>query len=166
MSSEISTTSEEMNKISPAVGRAELALQQLEDLYGAGAILSPIDGVVGRRHVDMGSVVRPGEPIADIYSTKIYVLAYLPTGTLFDVEPGANVTVSWGVKKMIGQITAVDNIATQLPKEFQTAFSPVTRNQILRIELPQSDDGVMPPLFTKVKIRSEGPIDSLLELLR
>jgi hypothetical protein len=46
----------------------------------------------------------------------------------------------------------VEPFAAALPKEFQRAFTPVERQQVLRIEFKREEDA--PPLFTKVRIRS------------
>jgi hypothetical protein len=51
-----------------------------------------------------------------------------------------------------GRIVNVQPFAAALPREFQRAFSPVDRRQVIRVEfLP---DEVPPPLFSKVKLRS------------
>ena len=80
-----------------------------------------IDGVVGKVLVSPRSVVRRGEPMIEIAG------ASLP-----------------------GKIAKVSVIADALPKEFQKAFAPAERQQLMWIEF---DPGVTPPpYFTKVTI--------------
>jgi len=49
-------------------------------------------------------------------------------------------------------IAAGLTIAAALPREFQRAFTPVERQQVIRIDFAQG--GTQMPLFTKVKLRS------------
>jgi multidrug resistance efflux pump len=154
LKAEVDAIAQNLARLVPAIDKAEQVLDELEKRYGTGELVAPLDGIVGRRYVEVGSVIRPGEPIVDIYTQDTYVLAYLPTGTLYDVEPGQPVIIRWGIKVMTGRIRAVEPVAVALPKEFQTSFKPVARNQILRIEFDEPvDAGSRPPLFAKVQVR-------------
>ncbi|MBL8689348.1 MAG: HlyD family efflux transporter periplasmic adaptor subunit [Rhodospirillaceae bacterium] len=154
LKAETDAITEQLLRLEPAIDRAEQTLSDLEKTYGRGELTSPLDGIVGRRYVEPGSVIRPGEPIADVYTRDTYVLAYLPTGTLYEVEPGQKVIIRWGVKAIPGRIRTVEPLAVALPKEFQTSFKPVARNQILRIEFDEPADAASrPPLFAKVQVR-------------
>lgn len=61
-----------------------------------------------------------------------------------------------GVKVIPGRIRTVEPLAVVLPKEFQTSFKPVARNQILRIEFDGTGTDDTPPLFAKVQVRGTG----------
>jgi hypothetical protein len=50
-------------------------------------------------------------------------------------------------------VTRVEPIAAALPREFQRAFTPVDRQQVIRIEFAGGEAPL--PLFTKVKLRSK-----------
>lgn len=166
---------QQLERLAPAIDKAESALEELQRLYGKGELVSPIDGIVGRRNVEAGAVIAPGEVVAEVYGTGSYVLAYMPTGTLYSVKAGESVTIEWGVRKTRGRIAAIEPLAMALPKEFQTAFKPVARNQLLRIDFdpprngqPQETllgDAETPPLFTKVKVHGDGLIASVLGTL-
>lgn len=159
LKAEVSTLQGQLERITPAINEVEAALRELQRLYRQGEVRAPIDGIVGRRHVDAGAVVTAGMPLVDIVGHDTYVLAYLPSGTLYSVEPGRAVAVEWGVRRSRGRVTAIDPVAAALPREFQTAFKPQARHQVLRIELdPPNGESrkntAAPPLFTKVEIRS------------
>lgn len=148
---------QQLTRLAPAIDKAEAALDNLDRLYGTGDVVAPIDGIVGRRNVEAGAVITPGEVMLEIYGNGSYVLAYLPTGTLYSVSTGDSVIVEWGVRSAAGRIAAIEPVAMALPKEFQTAFKPVARNQLLRIEFDDAADrDKLPPLFAKVDIHSGG----------
>jgi hypothetical protein len=66
------------------------------------------------------------------------------------LQVGDAVTISTGGASLPGKIAKVGVIADALPKEFQKAFAPVERQQLMWIEF---DPGVAPPpYFTKVTI--------------
>jgi len=142
----------EVETLSGAFEQAAAALQDLRRLYDEGQLRLPIDGVVSRVVADQGAVIRPGDPLVEVYGNQRFVLAYLPTGALYDVRPGDRVQIEAGLRTSEGRIVSVQPFAAALPREFQRAFSPVDRRQVIRVEfLP---DEVPPPLFSKVQLRS------------
>lgn len=157
LQAETQAIEQQLTRLAPAIDKADAALVNLDRLYGSGDVAAPIDGIVGRRNVEAGAVITPGDVLLEIYGSPTYVLAYMPTGTLYRVKPGDRVVVEWGVRSVSARITAIEPVAMALPKEFQTAFKPVARNQLLRIEF---DDAAardaLPPLFAKVDIHSGG----------
>ena len=130
------------------------ALDDLRRLYDNGNMRAPIDGIVSRRIADQGAVVRAGDPMMEIYGNQRFVLAYLPTGALYEVKPGDRVRISAGLRTFDGSVLRVEPFAAALPREFQRAFRPVDREQLIRVEFDPGE--VPPPLFTKVNLRSAG----------
>jgi multidrug resistance efflux pump len=120
-------------------------------LYDDGKLRSMIDGVVSKVLVSPGSVVRPGEPMVEIVGKHRFVVAWFPVSRLYRLQVGDAVTVSTGGgRRLPGKIAKVSVIADALPKEFQKAFAPAERQQLMWIEF---DPGVTPPpYFTKVTI--------------
>lgn len=163
---EVRAFDEQLAGLSFAIGKAEQAQGDLETTYGRGQIAAPFDGVIGRRYVESGTVVTAGAPLVDVYTDAKYILAYLPTGTLYDSAVGDSVTIDWGVRHVHGVITAVEPVATVLPKEFQTAFKPVARNQVIRIGIASDDPASQPPLFSKVHVRSHIVLDEMIAWAR
>ena len=142
----------ELGKLASALGEAQAAIADLRKSYNDGRLAAPIKGVVTRLAVDKGSVVRAGEPIVELNGNRRYVLAYVPTGSLYQVKEGDKVTVKTGLQSVSAVVGRVEPFAAALPREFQRAFTPVERQQVIRIEfLPGQSP---PPLFTKVSVRS------------
>lgn len=125
------------------------ALEKAKATYHDGVVTSPVSGVVGPKTVDPGVVLRPGDPIADIYHGRKYVLAYLPTNRLYGVSPGREVVVTDGTNRETGRIERVESFAAQVPPEFQNGLRGVDRQQVARVEL--ANTGAL-PLLTKIKV--------------
>ena len=89
--------------------------------------------------------------LIELSGNQRFVLAYVPTGSLYDVNEGDEVTIKTGLQTMRGIITRVEPFAAALPHEFQHAFTPVERQQVIRIEFLPGE--LPPPLFTKVWVR-------------
>jgi multidrug resistance efflux pump len=138
----------ELATLGAALAEAQSAIDELRGTYDAGRLTFPIDGVVTRIASNKGSVVRAGEPLIELSSNQRFILAYLPTGGLYSVHEGDEVTINTGLRSTYGIISKVEPIAAALPREFQRAFTPVERQQVIRIEFSAGE--VPPPLFTKV----------------
>jgi multidrug resistance efflux pump len=143
---------DEIGSLAAVLGEARTAIGELRKLYDAGRMRVPINGIVGRVAAEQGAVVRAGEPLFEIYGEERYVLGYLPTGGLYEIKPGDRVTIETGLRTAEGIVARVEPIAAALPREFQRAFSPVERQQVIRVEFAEGE--TPPPLFTKVKLRS------------
>jgi multidrug resistance efflux pump len=142
----------ELLTLKAAYADAEAAVRDLRGLYNDGKMQVPISGIVSRRAAEKGSVVRAGEPIVEVYGHQRYVLAYLPTGNLYTIVPGDRVEIKTGLRSVSGVVKRIEPYAAALPKEFQRNFSPVDRQQVMRVEFSEGND--VPPLFTKVQLRS------------
>jgi membrane fusion protein (multidrug efflux system) len=146
----------EFGAVQAAVTEAEGALAELRRLYDEGRLRAPISGIVSRIVADKGAVVRTGEPVMEIYGDNRYVLAYVPTGGLYEVAPGNRVEIKSGLQHSNGVIIRVEPYAAALPREFQRSFAPVERQQVIRVEFAPGE--IPPPLFTKVHLTSPGVV--------
>jgi multidrug resistance efflux pump len=142
----------QISTLADAFAQADHAEEDLRHLYGGGELRAPIDGIVGPRLTEKGAVLGAGQPLMEIYGNDRFVLAYLPTGGLFSVLPGDRVTISTGMLTFAGVIVRVEPIAVVLPREFQRAFTPVDRKQLIRVEFSPGQE--LPPLFSKVTLSS------------
>jgi len=140
----------ELGMLGAALAEAQTAIADLRRIYDNGQLLIPIDGVVTRLAANKGSVVRSGEPIIELSGNQRFVLAYVPTGTFYDVNEGDEVSIKTGFEAKRGVVTRVEPFAAALPREFQRAFTPVERQQVIRIEFLPGE--VPPPLFSKVRV--------------
>jgi len=141
-------------QLEAALASARMAIARLRETYADGVVRAPVNGVVGSLPVSTGSVVQSGEPLMEIYSGKPYVLAYVPSGALYDLQPGDPVNIGVGFSTYSGHLTRLYPVAQQLPKEFQNTFQPVARARLARIDF--DSDGGFPALFTKTTLSAAG----------
>ena len=135
-----------------AVAETDDAIAKLRGLYDGGVLRAPISGIVGRRLTENGAVLAAGQPLLELYKDARFIIAFLPTGGLFLVLPGDRVVASTGLQTFTGTIASIEPVAALLPGEFQRAFAPVDRQQLIRIAFDPGQ--APPPLFTKVQVRS------------
>jgi hypothetical protein len=64
------------------------------------------------------------------------------------------------LQSVSGVVKRVEPFAAALPREFQRAFTPVERQQVIRIEFLSGQSP--PPLFTKVTVKSAAFLPSWL----
>lgn len=140
----------QLPELQQSVSRAQTELDQLRKAYGEGLLTSPVDGTASDVRVQPGAVVRPGEPIMRIYHGDSYVLAYVPIGALYKVEPGDAVQLRTGFNVLTGKVQAILPVASQLPQEFQKAFQSTQREQLVKISIDPNQE--LPPLFTTVEV--------------
>jgi hypothetical protein len=138
----------ELTKMGSALAEAQAAFGDLRRIYDDGRLAAPMTRLAANK----GSVVRAGEPIVELNGNRRFVLAYIPTGSLYSVNVGDEVTVQTGLQTARGVITRVEPFAAALPREFQRSFIPVERQQVIRVEFSGGESP--PPLFTKVSVRS------------
>jgi membrane fusion protein (multidrug efflux system) len=150
----------ELEKLGAALTEAQAAIGDLRRLYDDGRLAAPISGVVTRIAAHKGAVVRAGEPIIELSGNHRYVLAYVPTGALYDVKVGDGVRIKTGLQWTRGVVARIEPFAAALPREFQRAFTPVERQQVIRVEF--LSDETPPPLFTKVSVRQSGVLPAWL----
>lgn len=128
------------------------ALKELKRHYRHGNIHAPLSGFAGAKLPNTGQVVKSGDTLLEIFSGPSYVLAFVPTGTLYQIKPGNKVVVSNGFQDMDGEITELLPIAKSLPTEFQQSFGTKKQGQIVRIKLLNTLDL---PVYTKVTVKGD-----------
>jgi multidrug resistance efflux pump len=144
---------QELQQVEAALARTGHAIQRMVDLYGEGRLTAPAGGIVGDLQIEPGAVVNAGEQMLRIYHPPHFVLAFVPPGALYRLEPGDRVAVRFGVEMVPGTVSRVRPLAAALPDEFQRTFRPTDREQLIEIALDDPTPDV--PLFTKVIVNVE-----------
>lgn len=146
---ESKTVQREASAVDRILSRLNGVLNRLEGAYNEGALYAPVTGRVGKLEVSRGSVVRPGNTLMDIVHGKPYVLGYVESGALFEVEQGQQVRLRTGLSTFRGEVAEILPISARLPEQFQQTFRPPQRSQVIRIRL-LSDEA--PPTYSRVEI--------------
>ena len=141
---------DQMKMLTVATEQADLALSDLLDLYDQGRLHAPIPGTVNAVLANRGAVVRAGDALLELVGDHRFVVAWVPVGRWYKLEVGQRVSIDTGAGALPGAIARIGTVASALPREFQKAFTPTERLQLVWIEFEQ---GVTPPpYFTKVRI--------------
>ena len=79
---------------SAQVKQAEAALQSAELDLSHTQVVAPFDGVVGRKNVDLGALVSPGQPLLAVTaSVPPWVIANFKETQISRIRPGAKAEV-------------------------------------------------------------------------
>jgi multidrug efflux pump subunit AcrA (membrane-fusion protein) len=141
---------DQLQMLTVATEQADLALSDLLDLFDQGKLHAPIAGTVSAVLANRGAVVRAGDPLLELVGDHRFVVAWVPVGRWYKLEVGQTVSIDAGTGALSGTISSIGTVASALPREFQKAFTPTERLQLIWIEF---EKGVTPPpYFTKVMI--------------
>ncbi|HLB05087.1 MAG TPA: efflux RND transporter periplasmic adaptor subunit, partial [Thermodesulfobacteriota bacterium] len=117
------------------------------------AIYAPVTGTVIERHLTLGEVVEPAEPlftIADL--SNLWVIADIPENDISMVKKGQKVSVavpSYPDAEFIGKVTYISD-----------TVEPATRSVKVRAEVENLKGTLKPEMFATVKVGT-GKMDAL-----
>ena len=154
LTTDLVSLQERIVEIERTIATAEELLASMHEGYDSGNLMAPVAGLVGDVLVTEGDVVPAGGTLIELYSEPRYVIAFLPTGTLYTLAPDDPVMVEYGGSSHPGRITSIESVSPALPKEFQKAFLPTQRQQLAYISLDRPD--LAPPLFATIRLSAAG----------
>jgi len=124
-----------------ALERATSAYNELSATYDDGALYASVSGDIGATVAPVGQALSSGNgAVADIFTGKDFVLAYLPDSYLFDVSEGQIVAVNAQNEVLTARIDRVLPLAQNLPGDLQRPNRVLERGRLVRIALPASND--------------------------
>jgi multidrug resistance efflux pump len=142
--------SDQIKMLTVATEQADRALSDLLDMFDQGKLRAPIAGTVSTVLANRGAVVRAGDPLLELVGDHRFVVAWVPVGRWYKLEVGQRVSINAGTGPLAGTISRIGTVASALPREFQKAFAPTERLQLIWIEFERGVTA--PPYFTKVVI--------------
>lgn len=129
---------EEIPLLTAGLEQAQAHYGDVLTAYDDGRVFAVHDGVVANLGVSEGSVVTEGETILDIYGEDRFILAYLDNRSLVRYGDGDRIIVRFPNNRFYsGRIAAMTAVADRLPDEFQPRFAQVSRDHLVRIEVPE-----------------------------
>ena len=131
-------------------GEVEVIRSQIDDRV----IRAPFDGVLGLRHISVGALVRPGDPITTIDDlSQIKVDFEAPSIFLSALRPGLRIE---------GRIRAYpDRVFQGEVRNIDTRIDPATRTVSVRAILPNEEGLLRPGLLISIRL-SQNPRNALL----
>jgi len=125
-----SVAASEFERIEAMTKRAKAALQEAEAYLGFTRVVSPIDGSVADKKIDLGSMAAPGMPLMTI------------EGVSYQVEANLNENLSGKIKKGSIATIIIDSIGKSIPGkvvEINPAIDPMTRTFSVKIDVSDPD---------------------------
>lgn len=111
-------------------------------------VLSPLDGVVLRKNLEVGELANPGVPILTLMNpSDIWVRAYVPEEEVARIKVGSPVRVAvdgYPARRFPGRITEIASEAEFTPRNVQTRKERV--NLVFRIKIAvDNPEGILKP---------------------
>ena len=130
------------------VTQAEAALAQARSRLREAIVVSPIDGVVLRKNLEVGETANPGVPILTLVDPKdVWLRAYVPeteVGRLKVGDPGRVRVDAFPDRVFTGRLIEIGSEAEFTPRNVQTKKERV--NLVFRIKIQiDNPDGLLKP---------------------
>lgn len=137
---------------------ARARLTQARQALSDASIIAPVDGFVSGRPAQVGQVVSPGTPLAQIVSLNgVYLEGQIPEGEIAKVTTGLQVRVnvaSYQNKTFEGTVVAVRPVADSLGRLFTARIAVNDPSKLLRpgmfadasLVLGRTDDAILLPV--------------------
>ncbi|MDH7499898.1 MAG: HlyD family secretion protein [candidate division NC10 bacterium] len=128
-------------------------------------ILSPIDGVISKRIVNLGEMIQPGQPIVFVNDPRqCWIVANIEETHIRKVQMGAPVLVrvdAYPGKTLVGKVIAIGSATSSefslLPADNPSGnFIKVTRRIPVRISVASNPDTLRPGMMVWVAIQADG----------
>ena len=141
---------DQITMLDVATEQANVALSDLLNHSMTAACARPSPAPFSSILANRGAVLRAGDPLLELVGEHRFVVAWIPVGRWYRLEVGQKVRSIQETGRCPETFREIGTVASVLPREFQKAFTPTDRQQLIWIEF---DQGVTPPpYFTKVKI--------------
>ncbi len=139
---------------------AQASVRRLQELHDFGRVTAPFDGVVVRRHVDVGALVAAGsatssKPLYELSETReLRLTVGVPQAYAGDVAVGKPVQVKLlerPVHPVQGEITRVSG-----------GIDATTRSLEVEVRIPNADGSLLPGAYVEVGLTLRGSPKALL----
>lgn len=108
-----------------AYEQARAQLAQLERTLANTNIRAPFDGIIERREVEIGSFVRPGDPVAELHDfNPMKVIGNTPEADVGKLTLGQEATIRLLTgEQMSGEVTFIGTVADSATRTFRVELS-------------------------------------------
>jgi RND family efflux transporter MFP subunit len=130
---------------------AAAAVKEAETMLGYADILAPFNGVVSRKHADVGDLATPGKPLLEMEDpSALRVEANVPEALLHRIKPGQTLTV---------QVPTLTSALQGTVNEIAPSTDQASRTFLVKLDLPATP-GLRAGSFARVAVPM-GEIDGL-----
>lgn len=163
LNGEFLSASKRRKTIISTLGRLDSVISDTTRIFDAGALVSPVDGIVGPVVPSIGQVNTRGESVLELFIGTPFILAYLPTDRMYLAEIGTEVAITDGYRTARGRIVGIGGLTDNVPAEFQSTLKRRERDEIFKIAYEGVDRFV---LGSTVKVSSTYGISGIFDRLR
>ncbi len=152
-----------INVLEAQVKEKEEAAKAAQVRLGDTTILSPIDGIVSKRIVNLGEIVQPGQPIVFVNDPhQCWIIANIEETRIRKVQVGAPVLVkvdAYPGKLLKGQVLAIGSATSSefslLPSDNPAGnFIKVTHRIPVRISVTANPEVLRPGMMVEVAVQA------------
>ncbi|GAX90084.1 HlyD family secretion protein [Effusibacillus lacus] len=138
--------------------QAQARLEQVKEQLEKSDVRSPIKGIILRRHVELGEMVKPGTLLFTVLDpTNLEVTMYVPEADLNLVQVGKEVTVqvdAYPDKSFAGKIVRISEKAEFTPKNVQTTKERTKMVFAVTVRLSEGMGELKPGMPADIRVSS------------
>lgn len=146
----IDATEKDIAQAGAQVLVAKAALDEATIRLGYTRLLSPVDGIITSRNIELGEVVNPGREVMTISDlTRVYLKIYVRETDIGNVRPGQPAEVkidSMPGRVFKGNVSYISQVAEFTPKIIQTKEERVKYVYLVKISIFNPDLALKPGL--------------------
>jgi membrane fusion protein, multidrug efflux system len=114
---------------------AKAAVTEAETMLAYTKIIAPFDGIITRKHAEVGDLAAPGKPLLEMEDPKSLRLeADVPEAAIGHIVSGAKLSV---------RVSGVTNDLTAIVSEIAPAADPNSRTFLVKLDLPANSGARM-----------------------
>lgn len=135
-----------MNQAQAQVKQAQAQVKQVSANLDYGTIAAPFDGVVTRRHAEVGAMAGMGQPLITIESSdRLRFSTQVPESLVNQVKQGQAVSI---------RLDALDRNISGTVNQIIPSADPVSRNFTVKVAL-NNVSGIIPGMFGRLQLVNE-----------
>ncbi|MEB3338777.1 MAG: efflux RND transporter periplasmic adaptor subunit [Leptolyngbyaceae bacterium] len=136
-----------INQAQSQVRQAEAQVAQISANLNYGTITAPLDGVVTRKHTEVGAMAGAGQPLVTLESSdRLRFNTQVPESLLTQVRQGQQVSV---------HLDALNREVSGTVSQIIPSADPTTRNFTVKVTLNRASE-MIPGMFGRLKLTSPG----------
>lgn len=143
-----------MNQTQSQIKQAQAQMDQVSANLNYGTIAAPFDGIVTRKHTEVGAMAGAGQPLLTVESSdRLRFSTQVPESLIRYIRQGQGVTV---------HLDAVNRDLSGTVSQIIPSADPVTRNFTVKVRLNEArlnrTDAVIPGMFGRLKLAAQQSI--------
>lgn len=138
-------------------------ISQLQREFNDGKIIASVDGIIGNRIGHSGEVIKPGDPIAEIYDVSSQsIIWHIPSLIIREPRIGDPVYIHYGRKILAGYICEIKQITELATEANQSILRDKQQMQIILVRLRDPKNELPVNSVVTVRMNYSARLDQLI----